>query len=153
MRPLILIAAFSLLSLSAHARLGETPAEIAKRYGTPVGTLHTSETNTSWYLYKHAGYRFNVYFWSGRSVQEDVSSETDIDSGTVKNLFKTISGKEPTTVKIDNIKGVSTQTRYTADTAIGTYSSFPRLGVYTLTVFSRDYLQHIRKVDGAEKKD
>lgn len=139
MKPLLFIAAFSLLSLSAQARLGESPSQIAARYGQPTDTPHIIGTNEYLLHYKHGDYDIAVTFWNAKDSEEIVYAKAVLDDDVAKALFTTIAGVE--NAQVDTKDGVTT---FTESGVIGYFRSGPQLDPYmsTVSVSTYAYDQH-----------
>jgi len=146
------IAAFCLLSLSAQARLGETPAQIEARYGKPDDKPLIIRTNEYNLNYNHAGYFIMVRFWNGKSVEEDISSDGYLDDESAKNLFKTVAGKEPSKVDKHSDSDGGSTTEFKADGVSGTFATFGGRVNCSLEVEDDAYRQHVNAILDAEKK-
>jgi len=149
MKAPLVIAALTLFSLSAQARLGETPAQIEARYGKPWSTLSTISTNEYLRDYAHGGYTIVVIFWNGKDAQEIIFAKTVLDDDVVKTLFTTISGKEQ--AQVDTI---GNQTLFTTGDVTGRFDPNPHVGSYksTLSVGSDVYQKHFADGIAAEEK-
>ena len=151
MKPLLFIAFFNLLSLSAQARLGESPSQIEARYGTPVGGPYDVSTNQYTAYYKHGNFRIDVTFWNGKCAEEHIFADagTTIDADTALSLFKTVSGRDK--VSSRSAKAGGTLTMYEADGASGTFINNTEKGFYAVSASDKAFLEQASKKYEAEQ--
>ena len=78
--------AAALLASSASARIGETEAQIAQRYGQPVPAANPQPDRK---VYKFKDFTISVVFRDGRSVQEQLwkGEEMSMEPSIVKGLL------------------------------------------------------------------
>lgn len=74
-RLFLLALLFALTVRTAHARVGETEAELAARYGQPDHSMTKTGAGLTIRHYQHAGFRIMVYDMGGRSVSEFFAPE------------------------------------------------------------------------------
>ena len=101
MKNAIVFLILILATFSIWARLGETEAEIEKRYGKPKGILTNSAANPlPEGIMKKVGFKFKDYtvdvtFINGQSVSEEINASSDKGFPLIHDCFeliKTISG-------------------------------------------------------------
>jgi hypothetical protein len=139
-----------MLTTLANARLGESPSNIEARYGKPWNTPNIMGTNEYSLDYNNAGYRVHVIFWNGKSAEEGLSSDTEIDRATAKKLFRNISGKDPVKENSKSVLEGQTMTFYGADGVEGNLMQADKLN--WLTVTDSAYAKHRKEVEEADKK-
>jgi hypothetical protein len=93
MKTLVLLTSLMLFTMTAHARLGETPAQVTARYGTMKGTPEIIGTNLWKGTFRHAGFDVTVTFWNGRAVEENFFKDSfSISERDAEMLFRAVSG-------------------------------------------------------------
>jgi hypothetical protein len=110
---ILLFTPSAFIALSAYARLGENPAEIARRYGTPIDTIlagrPTAPHTILWSAqFKYDGYSTTVTFLEGKSAAESIVPDdtkepvTKADAERLINVIGNRRGKWVQTIEKDN---------------------------------------------------
>ena len=139
-------------AIAATARLGETSAEIAKRYG-PIQKRHEGElagTNTWAGLYKYKDYYVSVTFSNNLSVAEMVVPQESrpVERDEFEKLLKEIGG-DAGAWKADPSEGRDFFTN-SVTKAVALYSSLPSKK-RSLLVMSAAYSRTLTKADRQKK--
>lgn len=138
LRSALAVLAIALATLTAHARIGETPQECANRYGPPVKQLEGDQV-----VYKKSGLGVVVTFFNGkaaaiayRKISEDALGQPQaMSDNEIELLLKSNSGDSPWT----KLEAPSMDRQWENGQLYATYITFKNI----LIVATKDHLERV----------
>jgi hypothetical protein len=145
MKPILLLLSLGLFALPAHARLGETVAEIDKRYGSRIATNHIDDLVI--YTYHFKEYSVAVTFLDSKSVFEKITALPPryLSDEECESLFKNV-GREGQWTKVPESDPNNLKTLWvrSEDNTSATRACVdPQKSIWELTIMTTDYNLHL----------